>query len=94
MDTIDEASEIIASVLATHKDNDTLARTIALTLHDNYMLTSVKAFAIGDIDTETIVTQPHPRGSWNGDASNPYYFDVPAGTTMTRYTTDWEEVND
>lgn len=93
MDTIDEASEIIASVLATHKDNDTLARAIALTLQDNYMLTSVKALAIGDIDTETIITQPHPRGSWNGDASNPYYFDVPAGTTMTRYTTDWEEVN-
>lgn len=86
MDTIDEASEIIASVLAAHKDNDTLARTIALTLQDNHMLTSVKTLA--DMDTETIVTQPHPRGSWNGDASNPYYFDVPAGTTMTRYVTD------
>lgn len=93
MDTIDEASEIIASMLAARKDNDTLARTIALTLHDNYMLTSVKAFAIGDIDTETIITQPHPRGSWNGNSSNPYYFDVPAGTTMTRYITDWEKNN-
>ena len=44
---------------------------------------------IANMDTETIITQPHPRGSWNGDASDPYYFDVPAGTIMTRYTTDW-----
>lgn len=44
---------------------------------------------IANMDTETITTQPHPRGSWNDDASNPYYFDVPAGTIMTRYTTDW-----
>ena len=92
MYTIDEASEIIASVLATHKDDTTLAQTIALTLQDNHMLTSVKAIA--DMDTETIITQPHPRGSWNGDASNPYYFDVPAGTTMIRYITDWEKAND
>ena len=39
---------------------------------------------IANMDTETIITQPHPRGSWNGDASDPYYFDVPAGTIMTR----------
>ncbi len=45
---------------------------------------------IAHMDTETIVTQPHPRGSWNGDASNPYYFDVPTGTTMSRYTTEWK----
>ena len=43
------------------------------------------------MDTETIVTQPHPRGSWNGDASDPYYFDTAPGTIMSRYTTDWED---
>lgn len=46
---------------------------------------------IANMDTETIITQPHPRGSWNGDASDPYYFDAPAGTTMTRYITEWKE---
>lgn len=45
---------------------------------------------IANMDTETIITQPHPRGSWNGDASDPYYFDAPAGTIMTRYITDWK----
>ena len=45
---------------------------------------------IANMDTETIITEPHPRGSWNDDASNPYYFDVPAGTTMTRYITEWK----
>lgn len=45
---------------------------------------------IANMDTETIITEPHPRGSWNGDASNPYYFDVPTGTTMSRYTTEWK----
>ena len=45
---------------------------------------------IANMDTETIITEPHPRGSWNGDASDPYYFDAPAGTTMSRYTTEWK----
>ena len=46
---------------------------------------------IAHMDTETIITEPHPRGSWNGDTSNPYYFDTAPGTTMSRYTTDWED---
>lgn len=45
---------------------------------------------IANMDTETIITEPHPRGSWNGDASDPYYFDAPAGTTMSHYTTEWK----
>ena len=46
---------------------------------------------IADMDVEMIVTESHPRGSWNGDSADPHYFDAPPGTTMTRYVTEWEE---
>ena len=41
-----------------------------------------------NMDVETVVTESHPRGSWNGDAANPCYFDTPPGTTMLRYVTE------
>lgn len=48
--------------------------------------------AIVDMDMEKIVTEPHPRGSWNGDYANPAYFpDTPPGVAMSRYVTEWEE---
>lgn len=46
---------------------------------------------LANMDVETVVTESHPRGSWNGDAANPCYFDTPPGTTMLRYVTDWKE---
>jgi len=46
---------------------------------------------IANMDIETITTEPHPRGSWNGDATDPYYFSSPPGTTMSRYITEWRE---
>ena len=46
---------------------------------------------IADMDTETLTTQAHPRGSWNGDFKDPYYFDTPPGTLMRRHTTEWSE---
>lgn len=46
---------------------------------------------IADMDVEMIVTESHPRGSWNGDAKDPYYFDTPPGTTVFRYVTEWKE---
>lgn len=46
---------------------------------------------IADMDTETVTTQPHPRGSWNGDFKDPHYFDTPPGTLMRRYVTEWSE---
>lgn len=46
---------------------------------------------IADMDTETLTTQPHPRGSWNGDAQDPHYFDVAPGTRMRRHVTEWNK---
>ncbi|MDK8593438.1 hypothetical protein [Corynebacterium accolens] len=46
---------------------------------------------IADMDTETITTQPGPRGSWNGDFKDPHHFDTPPGTLMRRYTTEWSK---
>lgn len=46
---------------------------------------------IADMDTETLTTEPHPRGSWNGDAQDPHYFDTPPGTLMYRHTTEWKK---
>ena len=46
---------------------------------------------IADMDTETLTTQPHPRGSWNGDAKDPHYFDTPPGTLMRRQVTEWNQ---
>lgn len=46
---------------------------------------------IADMDTETLTTQPHPRGSWNGDAKDPHYFDTPPGALMYRHVTEWSE---
>lgn len=46
---------------------------------------------LADMDVETITTEPHPRGSWNGDAASPCYFDVAPETTLRRYVTDWKE---
>lgn len=46
---------------------------------------------IAEMDTETLTTQAHPRGSWNGDAQDPHYFDVAPGTRMRRHTTEWEQ---
>lgn len=46
---------------------------------------------IAAMDTEEITTQPHPRGSWNGDAQDPHYFDVAPGTRMRRHVTEWSE---
>ena len=47
---------------------------------------------IANMDTETLVTEQHPRGSWNGDSQSPEYFDVAPGTPLLRYVTDWKEV--
>jgi len=47
---------------------------------------------IADMDTETLTTEPHPRGSWNADAQDPHYFDVAPGTRMRRHITEWEKV--
>lgn len=46
---------------------------------------------IANMDTETLITEQHPRGSWNGDPQSPEYFDVPPGTSLLRYVTDWKE---
>lgn len=46
---------------------------------------------IADMDTETLTTKPHPRGSWNADAQDPHYFDVAPGTRMRRHVTEWEK---
>lgn len=46
---------------------------------------------IADMDTETLTTQPHPRGSWNGDFKDPYYFDEAPGTRMRRHVTEWRK---
>ncbi|MER0028428.1 hypothetical protein [Corynebacterium sp. KPL4043] len=46
---------------------------------------------IADMDTETLITEPHPRGSWNGDAKDPHYFDVAPGTRMLRHVTEWRK---
>ena len=46
---------------------------------------------IADMETETLTTQAHPRGSWNGDAQDPHYFDVAPGTLMRRHVTEWKE---
>lgn len=46
---------------------------------------------IADMDTETITTQAHLRGSWNGDTKDPHYFDVAPGTLMRRQVTEWQE---
>lgn len=46
---------------------------------------------IADMDTETITTQPGPRGSWNGDFKDPHHFDTPPGTLMYRHVTEWEQ---
>ena len=46
---------------------------------------------IADMDTETITTEPHPRGSWNGDAKDPHYFNTPPGTRMRRQVTEWRK---
>lgn len=46
---------------------------------------------IADMDTETVTTQPGPRGSWNGDFKNPHHFDTPPGTLMYRHVTEWSE---
>lgn len=46
---------------------------------------------IADMDTEEVTAEFHPRGSWNGDFKDPYYFDTPPGTLMRRHTTEWSE---
>lgn len=46
---------------------------------------------IADMDTEEVTAEFHPRGSWNGDFKDPYYFDTPPGTLMRRYVTEWSE---
>lgn len=46
---------------------------------------------IADMDTETITTQPGPRGSWNGDFKDPHHFDTPPGTRMYRHVTEWSK---
>lgn len=46
---------------------------------------------IAEMDTETVTTQPGPRGSWNGDFKDPLLFDTPPGTLMYRHTTEWEQ---
>jgi len=46
---------------------------------------------IADMDTEEVTSEFHPRGSWNGDAQDPHYFDVDPGTRMYRHTTEWKE---
>lgn len=46
---------------------------------------------LANMDTETLTTEQHPRGSWNGDPQSPEYFDVPPGTPLLRYVTDWKE---
>ena len=46
---------------------------------------------IADMDTETLTTQPGPRGSWNGDFKDPHHFDTPPGTLMYRHVTEWQE---
>lgn len=46
---------------------------------------------IAEMDTETVTTEPHPRGSWNGDAQDPHYFDVAPGTRMRRHVTEWSK---
>lgn len=46
---------------------------------------------IADMDVETVVAESHPRGSWNGDSADPYYFNASPGTTMSRYVTEWEK---
>ena len=46
---------------------------------------------IADMDTETLTTQAHPRGSWNGDSADPHYFDEAPGTRMYRHVTEWNK---
>ncbi|MBK4158478.1 hypothetical protein GWO56_02520 [Corynebacterium macginleyi] len=46
---------------------------------------------IAEMDTETLTTEPHPRGSWNGDTKDPHYFDVAPGTLIRRQVTEWQE---
>lgn len=46
---------------------------------------------IADMDTEEVTAEFHPRGSWNGDAKDPHYFDVAPGTRMYRHVTEWEQ---
>ena len=46
---------------------------------------------IAEMDTEEVTTQPHPRGSWNGDFKDPHYFNTPPGTLMYRHVTEWSE---
>ena len=46
---------------------------------------------IAEMDTETVTTQPGPRGSWNGDFKDPHHFDTPPGTLMYRHVTEWSE---
>lgn len=43
-------------------------------------------------EQETLITQPHPRGSWNSNPEYPEYFQVPPGTTMRRWISEWKEV--
>lgn len=42
-------------------------------------------------EQEALTTQPHPRGSWNSNPEHPEYFQVPPGTEMRRWVSEWKE---
>lgn len=46
------------------------------------------------MDVEFDRVQPHPRGGMIGTAENPEYTDLPPGTLVRRYVTEWEAVDE
>lgn len=47
-----------------------------------------------DVDVEQEIVRPHPRGGLIGGYDNPTYTDLPEGTTVRRFVTEWEPVKE